>query len=182
MSENAKPKPEEAPADGAAPAKKKSQIKLFAIVGALMVAEAAGVLAVVGMADRKPQSAEAATEVHGEVSPDEEQTVEMPLIAEKFQNMQTGRVWFWDTELVLVVKAKNEGFVKQELDRRKAEIAEGIATIFRKAQHNQLKEPGLETLNGQITAYMNRMLGTDSDGKQRIERLVIPKCRGIQAD
>lgn len=174
MSENAK-------AESPAPEKKKLPLKTIVIVAALMVAEAAGVLAFVGITDRKPQAVEA-KELHDDELHDTEKTVEVQLLADKFQNLQTGRVWFWDAEIVMVVKTRNEAFVKSEMERRRAEIAEGVSTIFRKAQHSQLKEPGLETINRQVGSYMNRVMGKDADGEDRIVRLIIPKCRGIQAD
>lgn len=172
---------EEAKAEQAAPAKSKPPIKMIAIVGAIMVLEGAGVAMFVSMTGKAPDQAHASDLSTGPAE-DLERTVEVPLMEEKFQNLQTGRVWFWDTSIVLVIKARNETFVKEELDRRKAEIAEGVSMLFRKAQHGQLKEPGLETINRQLASYVNRILGKDAEGNDRLVRLVIPKCRGIQAD
>jgi flagellar basal body-associated protein FliL len=162
-----------------APAKKGLPVKLIGSVAALMVVEAVGVFFFVSAMSHQPQAAEATQVAQGE---DMEASVEVPLLEDKFQNMQTGRVWVWDTSIVLKVRARNQEGVKKELDRRKAEVAEGIAMIFRKAPHSQLKEAGLEAVNRQVTAYLNQVAGKDTEGRDRIERVVIPRCKGFPAD
>jgi hypothetical protein len=169
-----------APAD-AKPAKKGLPLKTVGVVVGLMVAEAVGVFLLVSATGPRAQSAGAQT-IKGEDQPDLDASVEVPLLEEKFQNMQTGRAWVWDTEIVLKVRARNEPYVAKELEKRHAEIAEGVSLIFRRSPHNNLKEPGLETINRQVTAYMNQVLGKDADGKERLERVVIPKCKGFPAD
>ena len=166
----------------AAPAPKKgAPIKTIGIVAVLMVLEAAAVFVFIGATGPTPQSA-AAHEFHGAGEPDAEATVEVPLVADRLQNMQTGRVWIWDTEIYLKVKTRNEEYVTKELARRAAEVQEGVALIFRRAPHSQLKEPGLETINRQLTAYITGAIGKDPEGHERIERVVIPKCKGFPAD
>jgi flagellar basal body-associated protein FliL len=159
---------------------KKLPIKTIAVVAALMVLEGVGVVAFLGFSSRHPASAEAKIEGKGDA--DHEAQVEVPLIAEKFQNLQTGKIWIWDIEVFVKVKEKNKEFVDGELSKRGAEIKEGIAQIIRRAQSSQLKEPGLETLNRQLAAFMNKLLGNDPDGNSRFERVLIPKCRGFPAE
>src|SRR5690606_21758105 len=113
--------------------KKKGSIKDIGIVAGLMVAEAAAVYISVGMSGSGTQAA--AAEIHGAEQAELQQLVEIGLIDDKFQNMQTGRAWIWDTQIVLKVKRKNEAFVTEELEKRAAEIQEGIAQIMRRAQH-----------------------------------------------
>lgn len=174
-------KPEgEAAGTDAAP-KKKSPIKLVAIVGAIMVIEAVGVFMVVGATGKKPADAHA-TEIKGADHADEEQSVEIPLVEDKFQSMQGSQIWIWDVSVVLKAKKKNEEVINKALDARAAEIHEAVAMIFRRAQLLQLREPGLETINRQISAYMNKLLGKDPEGKDRFERIVIPKCKGFAAN
>jgi flagellar basal body-associated protein FliL len=170
----------EAPAPAAAPEQpaKKSPVKPIAIVAVLMIAEAAGVYMFVGKTGPQP----AAAAVEGKEEAGKDALVEIPLIEDKFQNLQTGRVWVWDSEIVLKAKSKNQEFVAKQLEERTAEIKEGVSQIFRRAQHGQLKEPGLETINRQITAFMSQILGKDGEGKERLERVVIPKCKGFPAD
>lgn len=161
------------------PAKKKPPIKMIGVVAGLMLLEAVGVVLFLGMAGGGPQAAEANLEEH---ATDHESLVELALVADKFQNMQVGRVWIWDVEIFLKIKEKNTTFVEAELADRAAEITEGVSQIMRRAQHNQLKEPGLETLNRQLAAYVDKTLGQDPDGMSYVERVLIPKCRGFPAD
>src|SRR5437899_4499320 len=170
-----------APAAEAKPEKKGLPIKTIGIVAGIMVAEAVGVFLFVSASGPRAQGAAAQT-IKGEDQADLDASMEIPLLEEKFQNMQTGRAWIWDTEIVLKVRARNEAYVTKELEKRHAETAEGVALIFRRSPHNNLKEPGLETINRQVTAYMNQVLGKDADGKERLERVVIPKCKGFPAD
>jgi flagellar basal body-associated protein FliL len=169
------------PAAEAKPAKKGLPIKVIGVVAGLMIAEAVGVYIFVSATGPRAQAAAAQT-IKGEDQPDLDASVEVPLLEEKLQNMQTGRAWIWDTEIVLKVRTRNEAYVTKELEKRHAEIAEGVALIFRRSPHNNLKEPGLETINRQVTAYMNQVLGKDAEGKERLERVVIPKCKGFPAD
>lgn len=175
--------PAEAPkadaAEGATP-KKKSPLKLIVVVGGLMAAEGIGAVLLLGAMGPKPQTAEAT--IHEDEHAESVTSLEMPVADERFQNMQTGRVWTWDIGVVLKVKPKNEEVIKGILEKRSAEIKEGLSQIVRKAQHNQLKEPELTTLSRQITAFLDKMFGQDAEGNSRIERVIIPKCKGIQLE
>ncbi|MEX2219885.1 MAG: hypothetical protein WD749_14125 [Phycisphaerales bacterium] len=155
-------------------------LKMIGAVAALMLAEAAGVYFLVGMSGARAQTASA--EIKGAEQAVLSQAVEIELMDDKFQNMQTGRVWIWDTQIVLKVKKKHEGFIEEALAQRSAEIKEGIAQIMRRAQHSHLREPELTTLNRQLTAYLDKVLGPDADGNSRLERVLIPKCKGFQME
>ncbi len=173
--------PEKAAEEGAEAAPAKSGKKTMIVVAALMAVEAAAVIGVMSLTG--PKSAEADSHVlHGTDAPDTESAKEIPLIGDRFQNLQTGRVWIWDCEIVLKVKNKNKEYVERVLNSRGAEIQEGLSTIFRKAQHVHLKEPGLETLNRQVSAFMSFVLEKDADGNERFEKVMIPKCKGFPAD
>ena len=177
---DAKEKADKAPATDATPARSRPPIKMIAVVAALMAAEGAGVYVLVGMSGARAQTASA--EIKGSEQAELGQAVEIELIDEKFQNMQTGRVWIWDTQIVLKVKKKSQSYIEEELARRSAEIKEGIAQIMRRAQHGHLREPDLTTLNRQLTAYLDKVFGPDTDGNTRIERVLIPKCKGYQME
>lgn len=164
----------------AAPAKAKPPIKMIGAVAVVMIVEAVGVYLLVGMSGARAQTASA--EVQGADQAALSQPVEIELVDDKFQNMQTGRVWMWDTQIVIKAKKKNEEFIEGELTKRSAEIKEGVAQIMRRAQHSHLREPELTTLNRQLTAYLDKTLGPDADGNSRIERVLIPKCRGFQIE
>lgn len=175
--------------------KKKSPMMLIGVIAGVMVLEAVGVYFVVSTLSHKPEAATAKqiSGAHGEggegdghgAAPDHsdaEAPVELKLVEEKFQNMSAGKAWLWDAALFLQVKNKNSNFVKETLKAREAEVKEGVAMIFRKATLNQLKEPGLETVNRQVLAFVNKVIEPDADGKSRVERILIPKCRGFPTD
>lgn len=176
-----KPKASEAAAEGGeAAAPKKGNGKTIMVVAVVMVLEAVAVFFVVGMTNKPPAAAEAKLE--HTAADDLEATVEISLVDDRFQNMQTGRVWVWDSEIVLQVKRRHEEFVNAELERRQAEVKEGVSMIFRRSPHAQLKEPGLETLNRQVSAFVNNVLGKDAEGKERVVRILIPKCKGFPTE
>lgn len=163
--------------------KKKSPILLFAMIGVIMLIEAVGVFAFVKISGSGAGDAKA-NEIEGQQQAELEKTIEIPLWGERgerFQNLSTGRAWSWTVSVVLQTKKKNEEEVKAELERRKSEISEGVALIIRRAAHSHLVEPGLETLHRQIESYINEVFGVDPDGDPRIERVLIPKCQGVES-
>lgn len=175
--------PEKKDRDKAAEApsgKKGPPIKVIAVVAALMVLEGVAVFLLIGMSRPSPQAASA--EVHGAEQAKQDEAVEIALVDEKFQNMQTGKVWIWDVELVLKVKGKNAEFVNAELAKRASEVTEGVGQIIRRAEHRHLKEPDLTTISRQLTAYINKVFGNDAEGQARVERLIVPKFKGLQID
>jgi flagellar basal body-associated protein FliL len=183
MAESDKKKDEKAPVAPAAEgsAKKGPPIKLIGIVAGLMLAEAAGVYIFVGMTGGHAQTAEA--KVEGAEEKAAQETTEIELVDDKFQNMQTGHVWVWDVAIALKAKQRNAKYINEQLEKRSAEISEGISQIIRRAQHSQLIEPELTTLNRQIAAYLDTIIKPDdSSGTSRIDRVLIPKCKGLQID
>lgn len=163
-----------------ASAKKKPPLKTIAVVGGLMVAEAAGVYLFVGMTGHGPQTADA--QVHGAAGHADDEAVEIELVDDKFQNLQTGRIWMWDIAIYLKTRRKHEAYITEELVKRDAEIREGVGQIIRRAQHGNLREPDLTTLNRQLTAYFDKVFKPDANGTSRIDRVLIPKCKGLQID
>ncbi len=177
MSEK-KPKAEAASDAGAdAAPKKKKPIKMIGAIVGVMAIEAGVLVAVMGMTGPKQVEAKP-VEVH---NPDEDKTVEIEVVSDKFQNLQTGRVWVWDTSVFVQVKAKHEELVGGILERRAAEIKEGVGQIVSRAQHAQLREPERQTLNRQITGYLNELLKDDA-GHPLFERVLIPRCNGFSTD
>lgn len=157
----------------------KGSKKVLIVVGAAMLIEGLAVVGLVLMLRSGPSQASA--EIVGAEEAAEEKLGEIPLISDKFQNMQTGKTWIWECELVLQIREKNREAVTAALEARKAEVAEGVSMIFRKAQHVHLTEPGLETLNRQVSAYVHQIFGEHPDGTPRVERVIIPKCRGFKS-
>lgn len=160
--------------------KRKLPLKTVGAVAGVMILEAAVLVGVLGITG--PSKGEASEAEHSLVDDEAEQTLEVLIAEEKFQNLQTGRVWIWDTSVYVQVKAKNAEHIEHTLERRNAEIKEGLSQIVSRAQHAQLKEPDRQTLNRQITVFLEGVFATDSDGKSQIERVLIPKCRGFPAD
>lgn len=147
-------------------------------VAGLMILEGAAVAGFFMLAGG-PKQAEASLE---EGDPNAEASVEIELVKDQFQNMQTNRVWLWETEVYMKVSTANQEAVLAQLERRSAEIKSGVAEIVRRASHSQLREPGLETLSRQISAYVHTIFGEDAEGEPRIERVIIAKCKGFPAD
>jgi len=155
-------------------------LKLVVIVAAIMLIEAVGVYMLVTTMTG-PSSVDA-SELEMLEGTGEDAPVEIALIQDQFQNMSTGHVWEWRTEIVLRVKQKNVPYIERIMARDSALIREGVALIFRQAQDRHLREPGLETITRQLTTYLNEVFGTDAEGLPRIERVIIPESKGFRAD
>ncbi|GIW73675.1 MAG: hypothetical protein KatS3mg103_0197 [Phycisphaerales bacterium] len=151
-------------------------MKLLAVVLAIMAVEGVGVFLFVSMMSSTPKDA-AAELVTDESDPDA--LVEILLTDEQYQNMTSNQVWIWEAEIYLKVRRKNEAFVQEQLEKRSAEIQEGITRIFRRAKLTELREPDFRTGSRQLTALVNDIFGTDADGLPRVERIVIAKLRGF---
>jgi len=166
--------------EGGAGASAKKPVKLIGIVATVMVLEAVGVYAVVSVLGHTPEAAEA-KHIQGDHAAGEE-LIELPLVDDKFQNLSSGTTWLWDCALVIQVKKKNEEYANARLKAHGAEIKEGVSMIFRKATLNQLKEPGLETVNRQVAAFVSTIIEPDREKVARVERVLIPKARGFAMD
>ncbi len=177
-------KPSAAPsasAPEAAPAKKGLPVKTIGIVAVIMIAEAAAVGVAFMMFGPKKA---AAADVHETTMKDDpkNEIVEIDIGDEKHQNMQQGKVWFWDIAVVAQVKQKNQEAVETRLKQRNAEIREGLGQIVSRAQPQHLKEPDRQTINRQFSAYLGKLFGNDADGQPLIERILIPRCRGMPGE
>lgn len=176
-------KPAPAPAaEGGDGAKKKGglPVKTIGIVGGLMAAEAVAVFMVFSMMG--PKKTEAHVEEAHVAADASDSSVEVMIVEDKFQNLQTGRVWFWDIAVYVQVKQRNQEAVEAKLKQRNAEIKEEISRIVSRAQHAQLKEPDRQTLLRLFTAALNKIFENDEHGDPLIDRVIIPKSRGLSAD
>ncbi len=162
-----------------APPSKSSKLPILIVAG-LMLAE--GVLVYLGVGILGSGPSQTAAEIQGLDELDREQQVEILLSEERFQNMQSGRVWGWQAEIWLKVRQKNETQVQAVMERDAAEIKEGIALIFRRAEDRNLREPGLETLSRQLTTFVHKVFGVDSDDDTLVERVIIAKLKGNPED
>lgn len=168
------------PAAEAKPAKGGLPIKTIGIVGVIMVLEAVAVFFIFSKLGPKPVVADVhATDLKEDAT---QEMVEIPVLEDKFQNHQQGKVWFWDVKIVVQTKAKNQEMVTSHLENRSAEVQEGIGQIIARAQPAQLKEPDRQTIVRQVSAYLNQLLGNDAEGHGLIERVLIPRCRGVPGE
>ena len=160
--------------------KKGGGLKLIIIVALIMVLEG-GAVAFLVSSMGGPSAADA-TDLEMLEGTGEDAPLEIDLVEERFQNMSTGHVWEWRVQIVLRAKQKNAEHIERIKERDSATIKEGIAMIFRRAQDRHLREPGLETITRQLTTYINELFGTDPDGIPRVDRVIIPECKGFRAD
>tara|TARA_R110002072_G_scaffold2188_6_gene18113 strand:- start:674 stop:1210 length:537 start_codon:yes stop_codon:yes gene_type:complete len=155
-------------------------LKMIIIIAVIMVLEGAGVFFLVNMMGG-PKGVEASEmallEGTGEDAP-----VEIELVEDRFQNMSTGHVWEWRVQIVLRARQKNAAHLETIKERDAALLKEGVALIFRRAQDRHLREPGLETITRQLTTYVNEVFGVDADGMPRVDRVIIPECKGFRSD
>jgi flagellar basal body-associated protein FliL len=145
-----------------------------------MIAEGGGLFVVMKMMGGG--SAVVASELEGLEGTGDEAPVEVQLVEDRFQNMQTGRVWEWRAQIYLRLRQKNVEEINRIMERDAATIKEGVAMIFSRAQDRHLREPGRETITRQLTTYLNEVFGLDPDGLPRIERVIIPELKGFPAD
>ncbi len=174
-----KPKKDETP-EAEAEQPKGGSKKVLLIVVAIMIVETIGVGAFIMMSGKAPSVAEAGIVGDSPDSPDA--LIELQMVSDRFQNMHTGRVWQWETEVFVKVRRKDQERVAAELERRKAEITSGVGELIRKATHSQLREPELQTLNRKLEAYFVELFGVDADNQPRAVHVLIPKMRGSPAD
>ncbi|MGP1346406.1 MAG: hypothetical protein ACTS3F_07045 [Phycisphaerales bacterium] len=170
---------EEAAASAESP-KKGLSLKMILVVLGLLIAEGAivvGVMVFIG----KPSEVQA-VDLGGVVDPNE-RLIEIPLVHERFNNDAEGRLWIWDTEIVLQVKARHEEAVRKGIESRQAQIRTGIARIWAAARHHHFNEPGRVTLSRQALEMLNRdIFERDPTGEERIANVLIPKCMGFPSD
>jgi flagellar basal body-associated protein FliL len=150
-------KKEAAPAPEAeAKPKKKGGKKVLIMVAVAMIGEAAVLMGVLKMGG--PQATQAAEQPHSLEADGSQIAKELLVVEDKFQNLQTGRVWVWDASIYVQVKTKYAPAVEEILKRRGATVREGLSQIFSRAQHAQLVEPDRQTLNRQIVAFLEKLM------------------------
>jgi len=151
----AKKAPAPEPEAAEKPKKKGGKKVLIVVVGA-MVAEAVVLMGVLKMGG--PQSTQAGEQSHNLEADGSQIPKELLVVEDKFQNLQTGRVWVWDASIFVQVKTANAPAVEEILKRRSATVREGLSQIFSRAQHAQLVEPDRQTLNRQIVAFLGKLM------------------------
>lgn len=169
----------QAAAESAVGAKKKLPVKTIIIVLAMLVVEAGVLIGALSMFGGPSKAA--ADDGVVEPSPDE-LLVEIPVVHEKFNNSATGRVWLWDTEVLVQVREKDQAGIEDVLARRQAEIRTGISALVASAQHGYFTEPGRQTLTRQLTDYLREVFKQRGETESRVVMVLVPKCVGMPAD
>lgn len=171
---------EEANTTPPAPEKKGLPIKTIVVVLLMLVVEAGAIIGAL-MFLGQPSPVEG-TQLVDDGASEGEQLVEVPVLQDKFANNDTGRLWYWDTEIIITTKQKHADFVNAELERRAAEIRTGVGAVVAGARHAYFNEPGRATLTRQLLEYMRDIFGQDVEGEERVSGVLIPKCIGFPAD
>lgn len=169
-----------APQQSEAAEKKGLPIKTIIIVAVMLIGE--GALIAGAMILFGSPSKVVASGAVGEVDPGEELT-ELPVLHEKFTNTSTGRVWVWDTEVLLVTRARHEERVKESLEQHNAMIRTGVGGVIAAANHQFFNEPNRPTLTRQTLEYLRKIIGQDeATGDELIVDVLIPSCTGFPTD
>ncbi len=153
---------------------------LLIMVGGMMLLEAVGVFMFAKLIAAPPASS------HGdvaEVATDENiETSELLLVKERFQNHSTGRVWQWEIELHLKVRASHAEAAEKILEQRQAEITEAVGRVISRAQHAHLKEAEHQSIVRQLTAAVRPFFEPVTAEEPLFERVLLPKCAGHPTD
>ncbi len=165
------------------PEKKKGlPIKTIVLVMVMLIAEGGGIVVFMTMFGKpSPVRAQMVELTDDDVEAGDE-LHEIQLLHEKFTNSASGRVFIYDTEILVVVKEKYREKVEQLMEQRLGAIRTGTSSIWAKAEHAYFSEPGRETLTRQTLDYLRITFGKDASGDERIENALIPKCLGMSAD
>ena len=158
---------------------RKLPLKTILILAAVLVIEAAAISSAFLFA-RGPSRVEASGAAMDDLAHLEE-PVEKLVVADKFQNIKTGKSYLYDTEIYVVVKRKHEGNIDKIINEMSAQIAADMSIIFRRAQPAHLLEPTLATLQRQIKAVLDKRIGRDEDNNRIVLEVLITKCTQFRA-
>lgn len=154
-------------------------MRLVIVILGIMLAEAGAVVGFLSLTGPSFSKAAETADLTIDVG---EQTQEVIVVSERFQNLQSGRVWQWEIELWLKVKTKNADQVQKRLEAHQAEIQQAINNIISRSQHAHLKEPGHQTLIRQLTKTMEEFMTPQGEEKPLFESVILPKVRGNPTD
>lgn len=171
--------------------KKKLPIMTIAVIAVVMVVEAAvlgGLFMVVGGGPETAQAEENAEDPLAE----EEELVEVLLIADKFQNSRQGsQAYLYDTTIYVLVKRKNHGTPEEieagegfdaMIEENLARIRSEVVGIFARAEPAHLNEPEHQTLRRQILERCQQRFGDDPDGEPYVQDVVISDWKRFSTD
>jgi flagellar basal body-associated protein FliL len=196
MAEKAKDKKEAAPATPAEGGVKKAPIwtKTPVLITAVMVLEAValiGVFKLLGGGHPQPAAAEVALaggeEGHGDghggpgATTKSGKLAEVPMLAERFPNVNSGRRYLYDVAIVVLVKAEHKTEIEGIFKEREAMIKDRVRTIIAQSDPTKLgtgDEPGLETLRRQVKHQLEEIVGKEG----MIQEILVPRCIPFRVD
>ncbi|MEX2213110.1 MAG: hypothetical protein WD768_03215 [Phycisphaeraceae bacterium] len=165
---------------GTEPAKKKFPIKTLLILVGVLVLEIVTVLVAFALSGG-PAPVQADHKA-AQLANDNNKEVEELVVEDRFANSRRGDVYLYDTEIYLVVQKKHQTLVQEKLKSESAQIHADIAGIFRRADPTFMNEDSLQTLTRQIKGVLDDRFGTDSDGKTKVQRILITRCTPYRID
>ena len=172
MHEESKPKP--------GPGTAKLSLKVFLLVAAAMVLEAA---VIIGVAIMTNTPAVQAGEFTSDPAARLDRLVEIPVVSQRFPNSKQGVTYLYDTEVAVQVKARHEEAVRQILEENEARITTLIGTLWRQAEPRHFDEPHLSTLSRQLEEGLGSILGEDPNTNEpRLQGILIPVLTGFRVD
>ena len=104
-----------------------------------------------------------------------EKDVEVKLVDARFPNIEAGRLWIYDFQVVVKVAEMNKEKVTSLFAEKEFEIRDQMRTIIASALPEALAEPGKETIRRQVMYQLEQDIGKDL-----IKEVLIPKCTGQQ--
>ncbi len=161
--------------------KKKLPIKTIAVLAVVLIVEAVAIIGVFSMSGQPSDiQADPTAKTESDLA---EQMVEELVVAEKFQNVRSGKPFIYDTEVYITMKRKHQADAASKLSLMSNSIREDIRTIFSRADPGHLDEPTLSTLERQIKAVLDSRLEFDVDtGDPIVESVIITKCIRYRSD
>lgn len=200
MSDKAKEKKEEPKAEEGKVKKSPIWTKTPVLITAIMVVEAGillGVFKMMGGGHPKPAAADVALVggeegAHGEAghggdghggaaAPKAGKFAEVPMLAERFPNVVSGRRYLYDVAIVVLVKSEQKAEIETTFKEREAMIKDRVRTIIAQSDPSKLgggDEPGLETLRRQVKHQLEEIVGKEG----MIQEILIPRCIPFRVD
>ena len=166
------------------PKKKKKLPTTLIIVLVVALVEGAGFFAASKMMGGGTQIAHGAEEGDGHVMEGEE-GADGPANAEvsvleriRVPNSDGGRQYIYDFDLAVKVPSYRKEEMEKLVEERKAEIADRVARIIRRAKRQQLSEAELKTLRVQI----QHTLGEIAGDQEMIKEILLPRWVPMRTD
>lgn len=164
---------EELVVDGApSTASRRGRLLSLLVVGAVFFGEGAAIFVVTKMFYKKPADAVGAQKSAEQIALENAQKqVEVCLPELNAFNKREGRLYVFNLQITIRVRAEKGEEVRQIIEARNSTILDRFNTVIRSAEAKYLNEPGLDTIRRQLRFELDRILGDD----QLVLELLIPK-------